>query len=60
MANPIDLGSTVKSVMDSVSEMKAANVNINVVVVTGSDTTYEFLVGLDMFISNIRDEHFNF
>ncbi len=28
-ANPIDLGSTVKSVMDSVSEMKAANVNIS-------------------------------
>ncbi len=38
-ANPIDLGVTVKSVMDSVSEMKAANVNINVVVVTGGNTT---------------------
>jgi hypothetical protein len=45
-ANPIDLGSTVKSVMDSVSDMKAANVNINVVVVTGSNTTYEFLVSV--------------
>ncbi len=40
--DPIDLGSTVKSVMDSVSEMKAANVNINVVVVTGSNTTMIF------------------
>jgi hypothetical protein len=38
-ANPIDLGVTVKSVMDSVSEMKATNVNINVVVVTGGNTT---------------------
>ncbi len=43
-ANPIDLGSTVKSMMDSVSEMKAANVNINVVVATGSNTAYEFLL----------------
>jgi hypothetical protein len=53
-SKPVDLDVTVQRVMSSVGDMKGANVNIKVVLVSGNTKyNYEFLVQmlwLDIFI----------